>query len=82
MVFYRDGHLTAWENACPHEGRSLNQAPGKFLFSDSGHLVCAHHGATFELPGGECVDGPCPGAHLTAIELEKANSWVLIRKSG
>lgn len=67
MIFHRDGALTAWRNVCPHQGRALNWAPDRFLFSPEGLLVCAHHGASFELPGGECLAGPCRGARLTPV---------------
>lgn len=70
MLFVRDGALTAWRNVCPHQGRSLNFAPDKFLFSDRGYLVCCHHGASFDLSSGTCVDGPCKGAMLTPIDVE------------
>lgn len=67
MLFHREGELTAWRNVCPHQGRALNWAPGQFLFTDTGLLVCTHHGASFSLPAGECVSGPCQGAKLTAV---------------
>lgn len=60
------GSLKAWLNVCPHAGRRLDWAPGKFLV-DQGRLVCAAHGASFELGAGECVAGPCRGASLTAV---------------
>ncbi|MCM2355602.1 MAG: Rieske (2Fe-2S) protein, partial [Arenimonas sp.] len=58
--------LRAWLNICPHAGRRLDWAPGKFLV-DQGRLVCAAHGASFELGAGVCVAGPCRGASLTAV---------------
>lgn len=68
LILHRDGDaVRAWLNVCPHAGRRLDWAPGKFLKSKTGHLVCAVHGATFELQGGECVAGPCRGAQLCAV---------------
>lgn len=58
--------LTAWYNVCPHEGRRLDYAPGKFLI-DKDRLVCAAHGACFRLADGECVSGPCRGESLRAV---------------
>ena len=67
LVLLRAGDsLRAWLNVCPHAGRRLDWAPGKFLV-DQGRLVCAAHGASFELGAGECVAGPCRGASLTAV---------------
>ncbi|MCD7097566.1 Rieske (2Fe-2S) protein [Stenotrophomonas sp. MMGLT7] len=59
----------AWLNICPHAGRRLDWAPGQFLVSADGKLVCAAHGATFELDGGLCVSGPCRGQSLQAVAL-------------
>ncbi len=68
LIVYRDGdHVRAWLNICPHAGRRLDWAPGQFLKSKDGHLVCAAHGASFELTGGECVAGPCRGESLRAV---------------
>ena len=80
MLFMRDGTLTAWRNVCPHQGRSLNFAPDKFLFSDKGHLVCCHHGASFDLSEGICVEGPCKGAALTPVDVDIEGDDVLINK--
>lgn len=70
LILYRDGdHVRAWLNVCPHAGRRLDWAPGQFLKTKDGLLVCAAHGASFELQGGECVAGPCRGAALRAVEV-------------
>jgi nitrite reductase/ring-hydroxylating ferredoxin subunit len=63
--------LSAWRNACPHQGRRLDYAPGRFLI-DRGQLVCAAHGAVFRLDDGECTGGPCRGEHLARVEVEQA----------
>ena len=62
--------VRAWLNVCPHAGRRLDWAPGEFLKSKDGLLVCAVHGASFETIGGECVAGPCRGDHLRAVPVE------------
>lgn len=61
------GTVHAWLNVCPHQGQPLNFAPDRFLRTDAGALVCAAHGATFELPGGDCVGGPCRGQALRRL---------------
>lgn len=60
----------AWRNCCPHQGRRLDYAPGRFLI-DRGQLVCASHGAVFRLEDGACVGGPCRGEHLARIEIQE-----------
>lgn len=68
LVLYRTGEVVrAWLNICPHAGRRLDWAPGKFLMSKDGMLVCAAHGASFECVHGECVAGPCRGERLRAV---------------
>jgi nitrite reductase/ring-hydroxylating ferredoxin subunit len=68
MILLRRGNVVrAWLNICPHAGRRLDWAPGKFLVSKTGQLVCAAHGASFELDAGECVAGPCRGQSLRAV---------------
>ncbi len=68
LILYRDGStVRAWRNVCPHAGRRLDWAPGKFLKSRDGLLVCAVHGASFELQGGQCVAGPCRGDRLREV---------------
>lgn len=78
MIFHRNGDLTAWRNVCPHQGRALNWAPDRFLFSPDGLLVCSHHGASFELPSGLCLDGPCKGANLTPVAVTVEDGTVYL----
>lgn len=67
VILLRQGEqLRAWLNICPHAGRRLDYAPGRFLV-DQGRLVCAAHGASFELGQGLCVAGPCKGASLVPV---------------
>ena len=68
LILHRRGDgVRAWLNVCPHAGRRLDWAPGEFLKSKDGLLVCAVHGASFETDGGACVAGPCRGEHLRAV---------------
>ena len=71
LILHRDGDaVRAWLNVCPHAGRRLDWAPGKFLKSKDGLLVCAAHGASFELGEGLCVAGPCRGDRLRAVAVD------------
>ncbi|TWI06264.1 nitrite reductase/ring-hydroxylating ferredoxin subunit [Luteimonas cucumeris] len=81
VILHRDGdQVRAWLNVCPHAGRRLDWAPGQFLKSKEGLLVCAAHGASFELANGECVAGPCRGSSLQAIALSIVDGNVLLAK--
>lgn len=79
LILHRDGDsVRAWLNICPHAGRRLDWAPGKFLLSKDGLLVCAAHGASFELREGACVAGPCRGDALRRVPLTILNGNVCI----
>ncbi len=81
MIVHRDGDCArAWLNVCPHAGRRLDWAPGKFLKSKDGLLVCAVHGASFELTHGECVAGPCRGDRLREVAVEIKDGNVILRR--
>lgn len=69
IVLRRGDDVRAWLNICPHAGRRLDWSPGKFLRSKDGLLVCAAHGASFELAHGACVAGPCRGQSMRAVAL-------------
>lgn len=80
LILFREGDaVRAWLNVCPHAGRRLDWAPGQFLRSRDGLLVCAAHGASFELNGGECVAGPCRGASLRAVAVDLRDGQVYLR---
>lgn len=71
LILHRDGDaVRAWLNICPHAGRRLDWSPGQFLTSKDGLLVCAAHGASFELSQGTCVAGPCKGDRLRQFPVE------------
>ena len=79
LILHRSGEsVRAWLNVCPHAGRRLDWAPGQFLRSKDGLLVCAAHGASFELAQGECVAGPCRGASLRAVAVEVREGGVYL----
>lgn len=83
LILYRDGDsVRAWLNVCPHAGRRLDWAPGQFLKSRDGLLVCASHGASFELQGGECVAGPCRGDRLRQVAVQVRDGTVLLACPG
>ena len=80
IIIHRDaaGAVRAWLNVCPHAGRRLDWAPGRFLVSKDGLLVCAVHGASFETVAGVCEAGPCRGESLraVAVELREGAVWL------
>lgn len=81
LILHRDaaGAVRAWLNVCPHAGRRLDWAPGQFLRGKDGLLICAVHGASFELARGECVAGPCRGDALRAVAVQVVDGEVRLR---
>jgi nitrite reductase/ring-hydroxylating ferredoxin subunit len=59
----------AYRNECPHAGRRLDWAPGRFLLEDD-LVICAAHGACFAVASGRCIDGPARGDALTPVAIE------------
>jgi nitrite reductase/ring-hydroxylating ferredoxin subunit len=83
LVLHRDGDaVRAWRNVCPHAGRRLDWAPGKFLRSKDGLLVCAVHGASFETAAGLCVAGPCRGESLLPVPVVVRDGVVHLATTG
>ncbi|MEO5626198.1 MAG: Rieske (2Fe-2S) protein [Dokdonella sp.] len=78
LIVLRQGeHVFAYHNECPHAGRNLDYAPGRFLVRD-GQLTCAVHGATFAVTSGACLGGPCRSG-LVAMPIEVIEGEVRLR---
>ena len=78
LVLLRQGErVFAYHNECPHAGRRLEWAPGRFLL-EGGQLICAAHGASFFISSGHCSGGPCRGSGLVPAQIEIVNGAVLL----
>lgn len=77
VLLRRGDSIRAFLNICPHAGRALDWAPGRFLM-DNGHLVCGAHGAVFTVPDGNCVSGPCRGQRLHEVPVELRDGVVYL----
>ncbi|ATD68387.1 MULTISPECIES: Rieske (2Fe-2S) protein [Luteimonas] len=78
MLFRQGQQVRAWLNICPHAGRRLDWAPGQFLRSKSGDVICAAHGASFSVDDGLCVAGPCKGASLRGVAVAVVDGQVVL----
>lgn len=67
MLYYDDENYMAYENNCPHQGRRLDYAAGKFLITPNQTIVCPAHAAEFNPTNGLCINGPCLGESLKPI---------------
>lgn len=70
LVIEHGNHIVAYRNACPHQGRRLDYAPGMVLVKDES-LICPAHGAVFALSSGLCIQGPCKGESLQSYPCER-----------
>jgi len=61
--------IYAYENSCPHTGGPLDWTPDRFIDKETGHILCATHGALFRLETGQCLAGPCIGDWLRALRV-------------
>ncbi|WP_063672961.1 Rieske (2Fe-2S) protein [Dyella thiooxydans] len=78
LIVLRFGEAVhAYLNICPHAGRRLDWAPGKFLLS-KGALVCAAHGASFMAVSGACIGGPCRGQSLRRVSVRVVDGEVCL----
>ncbi|MBP7370437.1 MAG: Rieske 2Fe-2S domain-containing protein [Arenimonas sp.] len=69
IVIKINGQIHTYLNQCPHQGRRMDYAPGQFLYKNK-LLVCAAHGASFEMSSGLCLQGPCRGESLLEFACE------------
>ena len=78
LIVARSGQdVHCYHNECPHQGRRLDWAPGRFLVR-AARITCAVHGATFEVAGGACIGGPCRGQPLAALPVRVADGEVVL----
>ena len=78
LILLRQGdRVFAYHNECPHAGRALDYAPGKFLVRD-GRLTCAVHGASFAVDSGACLGGPARSG-LVGLRVEVVDGAVWLR---
>lgn len=69
FVIRRGGAATGFVDSCPHAGWPLAQLDDRYLTRDKRFILCAGHGALFELSG-RCVAGPCMGERLAPWAVE------------
>lgn len=70
--------LTAFINACPHQGRRMEYATNQFLETEDGLLICPAHGATFNSLTGVCLSGPCMGQSLKKLPAHIEDKYVFV----
>ena len=76
LVVRRAGEVFGYVNDCPHIHVPLDWVEGQFLDFTRSHILCANHGARFDIASGVCVVGPCAGKSLTAVPVRVSEGWV------
>jgi nitrite reductase/ring-hydroxylating ferredoxin subunit len=73
--------VRAYVNYCPHAGFPLNWTPDRFLAPEAPLILCAMHGALFEIETGLCISGPCTGMKLRALPVRVERGYVTLDAS-
>lgn len=79
FVVRQGDEFFAYQNLCMHVGHPLNWKPDSFLTKDGSQIICASHGALYDIRSGECTAGPCPGKFLRKVEIEISGNEILVR---
>lgn len=77
LLVRKGGSAFAYRNSCPHAGHPLDWTPGRFLDVNRAFILCASHGASFQMENGYCVGGPCAGKSLDSLPttLKDGDIW-------
>ncbi len=78
FIVRQGNEIYAYQNYCVHAGHPLNWKPDSFLTPDGSQIICASHGAVYEIKSGVCVAGPCPGKKLRALDVEIRDGTVVV----
>jgi AcrR family transcriptional regulator/nitrite reductase/ring-hydroxylating ferredoxin subunit len=70
FVVRQGGRLFGYRDQCPHYGDTpMAWRRHAYLNAAGSRIVCAAHGALFQVEDGVCVQGPCLGQALTPVPL-------------
>jgi nitrite reductase/ring-hydroxylating ferredoxin subunit len=70
LLVRHGGEVHGWRDACPHHGGTpMAWRKDAYLNYDRNRIVCAAHGAQFDIVSGACLLGPCLGQSLQRVSL-------------
>ena len=69
LLVRRGGQVHAWLDSCPHHGTPMAWRKDAYLNAAGDRIVCAAHGALFDIETGLCTLGPCLGDRLQALPI-------------
>lgn len=70
--------IFAYQNVCVHAGHPLNWSPNNFLTKDKAAIICASHGATYDIRTGDCFAGPGIGRTLRKVNVSVRDGIVYV----
>ena len=70
FIVKKNATIFLYENSCPHTLGPLDWQPDNFLDIDKDYILCANHGALFDIKNGFCIYGPCKSQSLQSLEHE------------
>ena len=81
FIVRKGNEIFAYLDICPHyNDTSLPWKRHMYLDNQSQHIVCAAHGALFDIEDGYCLQGPCLGERLRKVPIEvSADNEIWIR---
>lgn len=72
-----NGEIFGWANYCQHFTHiHLDKGSGAEMRDNE--IVCTNHGAMFEADSGVCTFGPCDGAYLDDIDVEREDGDIYL----
>ena len=79
FVVRQGDQVYAYQNFCVHVGHPLNWKPDSFLTKNEDAIICASHGAVYEIETGRCTGGPCKGRSLKKLDAEVRDGVIRVR---
>lgn len=79
FIVRKGDEVFAYQNFCVHVGHPLNWSPHRFLTKDRSAIICASHGATYEIESGHCFAGPGSGKALRKVAVSVRDGVVFVR---
>jgi nitrite reductase/ring-hydroxylating ferredoxin subunit len=84
LLVRHGGEVYGWRDACPHHGGTpMAWRKNEYLNADRNRIVCAAHGAQFDIASGKCALGPCLGQSLQRVDIFiNTEQNIYIRRQG
>lgn len=76
------GQVYVYADRCPHHGTPMAWRRDAYLNAARDRIVCAAHGAQFEIDTGRCVLGPCLGERLQALGWRDSGGELVLMQGG